>query len=703
VRLIDVAVASHDSNLGPNIRSNPFAVIVVTTCKNEVCQCIPFHVFLLSITTTGRDSFEILFFGVGGLGSPGRFLGRTVDGRRENVPTDGRLAVRNFFDFLRSLALVFVIAAAALLVGDATPLSAGGVVGNGTSGSCTETALTAALAGGGTVTFNCGGPKTILVTSQKTITQDTAIQGGGIITITGGLTTRLFDVLATASLTLNDITLDSFYKVDDNGGAIRSSGTLLLYNVTIQTSQTGLSYCGGAIFSSGATSIFDSKFSNNTSDYGGGAICTGWNSAATVQIVKSNFNNNRTVNSALTRGNGGAIFVNTGATVTVVDSAFVGNSAQFGGAIFVREGGIARLFGGGPSLQFNANSATLSGGAIYNFGGGTLNIVNAGFVGNSAPRTFGAGEGGAIANKGTLTLNNSRFRGNEGRFGGAVYAVSGTTGGHATISHTTFSENIAEISGGGLYAGGSTTVATVTDSSFDANSVPGGGTISPIMGGGGIARFDAQLTVSRSSFTHNTAVLGGGMASNAGPQIAVGGYVEVHDSTFGANTATIAGGGLFNSGLLNLQGVTIKDNSNGIYGATVVRMSDTVLQNPGGLNCDGSLPFSAGGNFSTDNSCGLSHPNDRQGTGLDPKLGPLTKDTFGLTSYYMPQARVRIDTKLFKGLIALDLTSPLINTAVPPCSPRDQRGASRPDACDIGAVEYGGLLLPQLDEIAPPK
>jgi len=152
-----------------------------------------------------------------------------------------------------------------------------------------------------------------------------------------------------------------------------------------------------------------------------------------------------------------------------------------------------------------------------------------------------------------------------------------------------------------------------------------------------------------------------------------------------------------------LQGVTIKDNSNGIYGATVVRMSDTVLQNPGGLNCDSSLPFSAGGNFSTDNSCGLSHPNDRQGTGLDPKLGPLTKDTFGLTSYYMPQARVRIDTKLFKGLIALDLTSPLINTAVPPCSPRDQRGASRPDACDIGAVEYGGLLLPQLDEIAPPK
>lgn len=49
------------------------------------------------------------------------------------------------------------------------PAHAGGVVGDGTPGSCTEAALNTALVGGGTVTFNCGGPKTILITSQKTI------------------------------------------------------------------------------------------------------------------------------------------------------------------------------------------------------------------------------------------------------------------------------------------------------------------------------------------------------------------------------------------------------------------------------------------------------------------------------------------------------------------------------------------------------
>ena len=40
---------------------------------------------------------------------------------------------------------------------------AAGVVGSGTPGSCTDAALTTALAGGGTVTFNCGAnPVTIV-------------------------------------------------------------------------------------------------------------------------------------------------------------------------------------------------------------------------------------------------------------------------------------------------------------------------------------------------------------------------------------------------------------------------------------------------------------------------------------------------------------------------------------------------------------
>ena len=65
-------------------------------------------------------------------------------------------------------------------------LQAAGVVGTGTPASCTQAALTTALTGGGTVTFNCGGAATIPVTSQIPITQNTVIEGGGLITITAG-------------------------------------------------------------------------------------------------------------------------------------------------------------------------------------------------------------------------------------------------------------------------------------------------------------------------------------------------------------------------------------------------------------------------------------------------------------------------------------------------------------------------------------
>ena len=88
-------------------------------------------------------------------------------------------------------------------------LQVAGVVGNGTPAGCTEAALTAALTGSGTVTFNCGGAVSIPVTSLMTITADTVIQGRGVFTINGGLTTGLFYVVAPASLTLSDITLDS--------------------------------------------------------------------------------------------------------------------------------------------------------------------------------------------------------------------------------------------------------------------------------------------------------------------------------------------------------------------------------------------------------------------------------------------------------------------------------------------------------------
>ena len=92
----------------------------------------------------------------------------------------------------RLLAASFVLIGLAL--GLARDARAAGVVGSGSPASCTEAALDAALAGGGTITFDCGGAHTITVTSQKKINATTTIDGGGMITLSGGDSTRILFV-----------------------------------------------------------------------------------------------------------------------------------------------------------------------------------------------------------------------------------------------------------------------------------------------------------------------------------------------------------------------------------------------------------------------------------------------------------------------------------------------------------------------------
>src|SRR5262245_39609248 len=99
-----------------------------------------------------------------------------------------------------------------LALGAATTARAAGVVGNGTPTSCTEAAFSAALTGGGSVTFNCGGdPVVIPITSTKTLTTTTTIDGAGQnVTLDGLGATRLFRTtyqFASFTLTFSNLTM----------------------------------------------------------------------------------------------------------------------------------------------------------------------------------------------------------------------------------------------------------------------------------------------------------------------------------------------------------------------------------------------------------------------------------------------------------------------------------------------------------------
>src|SRR5512139_940685 len=113
----------------------------------------------------------------------------------------------------------------ALASSAAPPALASGTVGTGTPGTCTEGALDAALAGGGTVTFNCGGgPVVIPVTTTKILSVSTTIDGTGQqVTLDGGGTTKMFlttyQLAAGLDLVLRRLTL-RHGRAPERGAAI---------------------------------------------------------------------------------------------------------------------------------------------------------------------------------------------------------------------------------------------------------------------------------------------------------------------------------------------------------------------------------------------------------------------------------------------------------------------------------------------------
>jgi hypothetical protein len=168
------------------------------------------------------------------------------------------------------------------------------------------------------------------------------------------------------------------------------------------------------------------------------------------------------------------------------------------------------------------NSAQYYGSAIFNEVG-VVTLQDAYIASNQTPtNTLSIGYGGAIDDEGWMFVNNTTFNSNRGRFGGAVFVGGNLSNALASIQHSLFYGNSAGSLGGGLYTNVQTTTVTIEDSVFEYNSA---------VAGGGLARTNAGLSISKSSFISNSAQLGGGLSLSGAPDPTSGGYVEVHDST----------------------------------------------------------------------------------------------------------------------------------------------------------------------------
>lgn len=225
-------------------------------------------------------------------------------------------------------------------------------------------------------------------------------------------------------------------------------------------------------------------------------------------------------------GESGGAIRGTEATVRVVDSRLVGNSAQGEGA---------------------------SGGAIMN-DRGTLVVVDSRILKNRAERAGG----GIEANEGTTRVEETLLKGNRtgaapGNGGGLHLTGTGTV----RVEDSRVIGNRASAEGGGLW-NSVTGEMTVTDTVLRGNVGAGAEATN---GGGALFNDGGQMTVRGVTATGNKAP---GAAGSGGGLLNDQGSVTVRDSVFTENTATRAGGAIeTNLGTLRLVDVDMLRNRTG--------------------------------------------------------------------------------------------------------------------------------------------
>ncbi|MFN8445354.1 MAG: choice-of-anchor Q domain-containing protein [Caldilineaceae bacterium] len=503
---------------------------------------------------------------------------------------------------LSCLFLFTVIRLLSSVKGFAAPQSQANVISD-----CSANGVTTAVARGGAITFDCGANPVTIPLNEITIAADqiVTIEGGNLVTLSGGDTNRLFQIGPGGSLALNNITISNGNSGSEAGGAILNEGTLTLDHTTVRDSKGS----GGAAIHTqdGTVVVRNSQLLNNQATASGGAMS---NQNGTVSIFNSLIEGNRAVNFA---------GVDSVGQLVMRASTVRGNLAEggYGGGIGIQDGNALI-----EDSLIEENQAGSGGGGIYispNYQA-TVTIRGSRILHNQADITLDGTQGGGIYSGSALTLDQVTVDNNRSYHSAGIYQYG--SNGNLTIRNSTLSNNQAVHVAGGLWLNGAQghTLSNVTISGNSAGDW-----------GGGIYALDVPTALNFATIYGNSAPLGANL------------YVV----------------------------------------RTTLTMTGVLFAVPasGGTNCgsEGSAqPIqSAGYNFDSDGSCGLSGLGDQ--SNVDPKLGPLA-DNGGPTLTHLPQT----------GSPAIDRV-PIVK-----CLNLDQRNYARPvgAGCDSGAVETGAVPVP---------
>ena len=462
-----------------------------------------------------------------------------------------------------------------------------------------------------------------IISSSDLIVSDSTFDGNDIVNRGSGST----DYGGAAIFSNGDLKVDNSVftnniKNYENGdlltGAITSYGDVTVTNSYFANN----SGRWGAAFSSAdynnqdlVTNIENCTFDDNKGLYGAGI----WSWGTDFSIIDSTFTNNTAWgkgNMTPNNNNGGAINVY-GATATGVisGSTFIGNEAQYGGAIDISENDGILI----KDSTFTNNSATYGGAIVVSTAGAGSNnvtIVNSTFTDNSAT------VGGAIQNTEKLVVTDSDFINNTASISSAISNSGSMTltgdinvesDDENPISQTdlTFTElaNAIAIADGKLTLTGN----VVMTESEAANYKNKGITIDKdiIIEGNGYTIDAKNLgaifnVINRATLTLNNITLTNAIANNGAVVYATTANVNIYNSVITNNEATGFSYGIIAaiiSSNVNIVNTTFSDNMNLIYqvGGTLNIDSSKFINNSG-KSFSADLIFSGGADTTISNS-----------------------------------------------------------------------------------------------------
>jgi parallel beta-helix repeat protein len=319
------------------------------------------------------------------------------------------------------------------------------VVGDGTPAGCTAAALQQAASGGGTIVFRCGSaPVTITVASQITFTKETVLDGGGLVTLSGGQTSRIlyldsgYDTptprLVVQRLTFRDGKSPAVGADTAQGGAAiyRDGGSLTVLDSVFENNRapaTGQDVAGGAIygFGGGDTIVAGSTFTNNAASDGGAIGSLNGD----LTVINSSFTDNAATGTGGNPGDGGC-----------------------GGALYMDGGGEATSLCG---VTIQHNSAGAIGGGVFrvsNDSSGSL-AMDRSIVDDNRVTAAGSGNAGGLYLQGlALTITASTISRNQAFYNGGIWINAC----RVQMTNVTIAENVATGSnGGGIWLGNAPT------------------------------------------------------------------------------------------------------------------------------------------------------------------------------------------------------------------------------------------------------